>query len=211
MTFRWRSIEPTLIALVGAAGSGKSTLARRTWPSDWILSSDALRAELTGAESDQTRNAEVWRILHQRLAHRCAHGFTTVVDATNAQRHDRAALIRIARRHGIATAALILSSSFELCVARQSRRSRAVAIDVIRQQHDEIADARRQIPGEGWDHVIDVAVDEVIPAAVAGGDALDEVHYCQHEFDNRGLCGHDALPGEHRCAGHRDDGQPDPR
>lgn len=32
---------------------------------------------------------------------------------------------------------------------------------------------------------------------------------CQHEFDDGGLCGHDALPGAARCTGHQDDGQPD--
>jgi hypothetical protein len=33
--------------------------------------------------------------------------------------------------------------------------------------------------------------------------------FCQHEFDDGGLCGHDALPGSTRCAGHQGDGQPD--
>lgn len=47
------------------------------------------------------------------------------------------------------------------------------------------------------------------PVTVPAGQAEDRDPFCQHEFDDGGLCGHDALPGETRCAAHRDDGQPD--
>ena len=52
-TSRSRSPADALVLLVGAAGSGKSTLAGRLFPPDSILSSDALRAELSGDPANQ--------------------------------------------------------------------------------------------------------------------------------------------------------------
>ena len=63
-------IKPKLYVLVGLSGSGKSTLAAQLAESDEntvIVSSDAIREELTGKIEDQSRNNEVFEIFHQRI------------------------------------------------------------------------------------------------------------------------------------------------
>ena len=77
--------DPTLVVLVGAAGSGKSTLAARLFAPDEVVSSDALRAAISGNEADQRATAAAFRALHRTVDRRLAAGAMTVVDATNAK------------------------------------------------------------------------------------------------------------------------------
>ena len=92
--------DPSLMLLVGAAGSGKSTLAARLFAPDEIVSSDALRAVVSGDEADQRATAVAFRILHRTLARRLPTGLLTVVDATNALAAHRRPLIRLAQAAG---------------------------------------------------------------------------------------------------------------
>ena len=100
--------EDALVLLVGAAGSGKSTLAGRLFPAAAVLSSDAIRAELTGDQADQSLNAIVFRILHERAGRRLAAGLLTVVDATNVAASARRPLRRLAAAHGRPVVAIVL-------------------------------------------------------------------------------------------------------
>ena len=62
--------KPKLIVMVGLPGSGKSTYAKeliKKGRADIILSSDAIREELTGDESNQTVNDKVFKLLYQRM------------------------------------------------------------------------------------------------------------------------------------------------
>src|ERR671921_335458 len=92
--------DPALVLLVGAAGSGKSTLAARLFAPDEIVSSDALRAAVSGDEADQRASAVAFRILHRTVDRRLAEGRLTVVDATNAVAPIRRPLLQRARVHG---------------------------------------------------------------------------------------------------------------
>ncbi len=55
------------VVLVGAAGAGKSTLAARLFATDEIVSSDALRAVISGDEADQRVSGVAFRILHRTV------------------------------------------------------------------------------------------------------------------------------------------------
>jgi predicted ATPase len=66
--------DPSLVLLVGAAGAGKSTLAARLFPADEIVSSDALRALISGDEGDQRVSGAAFRILHRTVRRRLARG-----------------------------------------------------------------------------------------------------------------------------------------
>lgn len=60
----------TLIILTGAPGSGKSTWAKRyisEHENTYIISSDAVRYELTGSFNDHTRQPEVWALFEKRI------------------------------------------------------------------------------------------------------------------------------------------------
>src|SRR4051794_32230689 len=98
--------DPSLVLLVGAAGSGKSRLAARLFAPDEIVSSDALRAVVSGNEADQRATAVAFRILHRTLARRLPAGQLTVVDATNTLAVHRRPLIRRAQAVGMAVVAI---------------------------------------------------------------------------------------------------------
>jgi protein phosphatase len=149
--------DPSLVVLIGAAGSGKSTLAARLFPADEILSSDAMRAVISGNEADQRATGAAFRILHQSLERRLANGQTTVVDATNTKAEDRRPLLQRARTAGVPTVALVLDLPPETILAQNASRTARVVEPVVVDRH--IAAIRRTIDGgqlttEGFDHVV---------------------------------------------------------
>lgn len=123
--------DPSLVVLIGAAGSGKSTLAARLFASDEIVSSDALRAVVSGAEDDQTASRVAFRILHRTVDRRLAAGQLTVVDATNLAPAARRPLIHRARSLGYPAAAIVLDLDAETVRAQNAARSRIVDPDVV--------------------------------------------------------------------------------
>ena len=79
--------KPKLYVLVGLSGSGKSTLAAQRDANTVIVSSDAIREELTGEIEDQSRNNEVFEIFHQRIRKNLEEGKNAIADATNLLDH----------------------------------------------------------------------------------------------------------------------------
>jgi predicted kinase len=149
--------DPSLVVLVGAAGSGKSTLAARLFPAAEILSSDALRAAISGNEADQRASAAAFRILHKTLERRLANGQTTVVDATNTNAQHRRPLIQRARTAGVPAVALVLDLPPETILAQNAGRTARVVDPAVVDRH--IAAIRRtidqgQLTTEGFDHVV---------------------------------------------------------
>lgn len=70
----------TLIVLSAIPASGKSTWASKyqaTHRNTYIVSSDAIRVELTGTFSDHTREKDVWELFSKRI-----HEFGKIDDVT---------------------------------------------------------------------------------------------------------------------------------
>lgn len=148
--------DPALVVLVGAAGSGKSTLARRAFAPDEILSSDALRAAVSGDEADQRASRTAFAILHRELAKRLAAGRLTVVDATNLRREHRRPLLARARQAGVPAVAIVLDLPASTVHARNAGRARIVDAAVVDRQ---LGWLRRTVDGgrlaaEGFDPIV---------------------------------------------------------
>ena len=148
--------DPSLVLLVGAAGSGKSTLAARLFAPDEIVSSDALRAAVSGDEADQTVSGVAFRILHRTVDRRLAEGRLTVVDATNATPTVRRPLLQRARLHGVPSVAIVLDFDADTVHARNVTRPRIVDADII-ERH--LGAVRQTVEGgelrsEGVDQVV---------------------------------------------------------
>ncbi|MFL5777596.1 MAG: AAA family ATPase [Chloroflexota bacterium] len=123
--------EPSLVVLIGAAGAGKSTLAARAFAPDEVLSSDAFRGVVSGDEGNQAATRPAYAFLHRALDRRLALGRTTVIDATNVERHARRALLRRAERHRVPTIAIVLDLPPDLVRRRNLARARVVDPDVV--------------------------------------------------------------------------------
>lgn len=138
--------DPSLVLVVGAAGSGKSTLAARLFAPHEIVSSDALRAVVSGDEADQRVSGVAFKILHRTVDRRLAAGHLTVVDATNAAAPIRRPLLRRARLHGVPSVAIVLDLDAHVVHAQNAGRPRIVDRDVIDRHLDAI---RRTVDGDG--------------------------------------------------------------
>jgi protein phosphatase len=148
--------DPCLVVLIGAAGAGKSTLAARLFAPDAILSSDALRALVSGDEADQRATKIAFAILHRRLDQRLADRLTTVVDATNVTPFARHGLIRRAVAHGVPAVALVLDLEPGLIIARNAARAgRVVPEPAVRRQLADLARSLRAgtLATEGFESV----------------------------------------------------------
>lgn len=148
--------DPSLVVLIGPAGSGKSTLAARLFAPDEIVSSDALRAVVSGDEADQNASGIAFRILHRTVAKRLASGRLTVIDATNLGASVRRPLIARARAAGLPVTAIVLDLDPDRVRLHNTTRSRVVDPDVV-ERH--LAAVRSMVDGarlelEGVDQAV---------------------------------------------------------
>ena len=86
---------PLLTILVGAVASGKSHYAMQIFHSNEVVSSDEIRIHLCGLIEDQSRNQDVFKVIHRLVRTRLMCGLPVVVDATNMRAKDRKALVAI--------------------------------------------------------------------------------------------------------------------
>jgi protein phosphatase len=163
-----------LVILVGAAGSGKSTLAARLFPSETILSSDAIRAELSGDAANQAVSRRAFRILHERAERRLAVGGLTVVDATNIGSAARRPVTRQARIHGRAVLLIVLDLPAETCLAGNAGRAGRVVPEaaVLRQLANLRGELDRGVlAAEGPDRLIVLTTRDEVAQLTIGWSA----------------------------------------
>lgn len=130
-----------MFIMVGISGSGKSTAAAkivsnfRAQESDaTVISSDAIRGELTGDESNQTRNSDVFKLAHQRLDAHLAAGENVIFDATNLSREERKPVVAIGRKHGAKLVAVVMCTPLTVSIERNRARTRVVPTPAIWKQ-----------------------------------------------------------------------------
>lgn len=145
--------KPKLYVLVGLSGSGKSTLAAQLAESNEntvIVSSDAIREELTGKIEDQSRNNEVFEIFHQRIRKNLEEGKNAIADATNLLIKSRLRILNMTRRLDVEKICIICAKPFEICREHNMKREHPVPESVLDKQIRKF-----QIPfyEEGWDDI----------------------------------------------------------
>jgi len=80
---------PVLVIMIGPSGSGKSTFCQEHFEDREVVSSDAIREELTGQFTRQDKNAIVFEDFHHRIMMRLRAGQRAVADATHLRDADR--------------------------------------------------------------------------------------------------------------------------
>jgi predicted kinase len=146
----------TLVLLVGPAGCGKSTFAARHFRPTQVVSSDECRALISDDPADQRVSGEAFALMHFIVEKRLLVGRFTVCDATNLDRTARNSLVRIARRFGFNTAAIIFDIPLEVCVRRNSVRRRVVPEDALRKQFAMFEKAKRSVDRDGFDYIFSI-------------------------------------------------------
>jgi len=146
-----------VVLLVGAAGAGKSTFARRHFPSEAVLSSDAMREAIAGNAADQRVNGPAFAALHRALDRRLASGGLAVIDATNATAAARRAIRRIAERHRVPIIAIVLDLPEAIVRAwNAGRTERPVPDEVVTRHLAALARARAlgTLEAEGYARIV---------------------------------------------------------
>jgi len=137
--------------LVGISGSGKSTYAKLLEKDGFIvLSSDAIRLELYGDESDQSHNEQVFAELHKRILANLKAGKRVCYDATNLSAKRRTAFLKMLESNHIDCfkKCTVIYREIEDCIVADDNRERSVGIEVIMRQAKQF-----EVPtkDEGWD------------------------------------------------------------
>lgn len=83
-----------LAVSVGISGSGKSTFGNKL-ENATVICPDDIRKELTGDISDQSKNAEVWRIAYDRLRKSLENGEDVYFSATTLTSKNLKALLDV--------------------------------------------------------------------------------------------------------------------
>ena len=166
-----------LFVLVGISGSGKSWFANESLKEDFeVFSSDAIRAEIFGDETDQSHNQKVFEILHKRLRLALKNGKNCIYDATNLNRKRRITFLKSIQDIDCKKSCFIVATPFELCVERDKNRARSVGEKVIRRQ---ISQFQLPILEEGWDEVLIHHNDEIdYPSIYSYFPEKDVPHDC---------------------------------
>lgn len=153
--------------MVGLPGSGKSSAA--SYIQDAVIhSSDAIRDELLGDENDQSKQQDVFDVLHKRVLNDLKAGKNAVYDATNISYKRRMGFLHQVRALHIPelkTMCVFLATPYEKCLEQNAARDRVVPEDVIKRMYTKF-----DVPmyGEGWD-MISIMGDEDLSGQV---DAL---------------------------------------
>lgn len=142
---------PKMILLVGLPGSGKSTYTEKLKEEGVIIhSSDSVREEL-GDVNDQSKNEEVFRILHKRIKDDLKDGKSVCFDATNLNRRRRVAFLNELKNIPCKKICVLMATPYEMCVCQNFKRDRRVPVEVIWNMYKSFNVPCEQ---EGWDEII---------------------------------------------------------
>lgn len=151
-----------LILLIGLPGSGKSSLTAdlvQACPQRQVISTDAIRARLFGAEAIQGPWLNVWREVGYQF--RQTVGLIglgqvreAIYDATNVVRRQRRQAISLARHSGFThITGLWLNVPLSICLARNQQRDRQVPEAIVLQMHRRLIGAPPSLQ-EAFDRLV---------------------------------------------------------
>lgn len=126
----------TLHLTVGRIGAGKSTHVQTLlsrYPGAALIHPDGLRLELTGSESDFTRDSFIWGTLIPIRFHEAKiRDLDIIFDATMVSRKARRPIIKLAKENGYRVVAHVLNTPLDECLRRNASRARVVPEEVVR-------------------------------------------------------------------------------
>ncbi len=145
-----------VIIMMGIPASGKSTWIAENLPYEEfpdVISTDDLRKRLSGDESDQTHNAEVFGMAHAQLRWLLLHGKNVVWDATNITANARKQIRTICKEYKATTQLVIMGTPYEVCCERNAARERVVPIHAMERMEDQFAEALGDLDPSLWDEI----------------------------------------------------------
>lgn len=129
---------PHLFVMIGVPGSGKSTYTKKHFNKSLVVSTDDIRYEMTGDESCQSKNKEVFTTAKIRVRDRLNNGCDCVFDATNITRTSRKEFIEIGLECNASVIAVEFMTPLCTCLERNMSRERHVPENVIKNMYGRL-------------------------------------------------------------------------
>lgn len=146
----------TFTMMCGLPGSGKSTYAKELEDTNTaLLSSDRIRGEIFGDETDQCHNKEIFEEMFNRTINNLNAGKNVVYDATNIDRMNRMNTLKnikysLGDAGSVEFKIIIVVRAFDDCVVADAERERTVGEKVISRMRTRYNPPARF---EGWDSI----------------------------------------------------------
>lgn len=140
------------IMMCGLPASGKSTVARKLadqYEAN-IHSSDELRKELFGDESENSKNDALFQELHRRIKQDLSIGKNVIYDATNIHYKRRKAFLEEIAKYGCEKICYLIAAPYETCQLQNEGRECEVPECVIRRMYTTFYIPQKY---EGWDDI----------------------------------------------------------
>lgn len=177
-----------LIYLVGLPASGKSTICDNYKKQGYkIFSSDAIREELYGDESNQSDPGKVFQILHKRIKEALRANEDCVYDATNLVSKRRIAFLKEIANIPCEKVCLLCWAPYEVCLERNRVRERTVPEYAMERMYKQF-----ETPAmfEGWDRL--ACIFTALPKQAAQQEELLALDYFAQDNSH-----HKLTLGEH--------------
>lgn len=145
-----------LIIPVGPPAAGKSVLAQwlvaEGFPLDGIVCPDDIRRIMTGDQTDQRANDQVFQVADLLIQQRLRHGLDVFVDATNLGEGRRDFLFNEGHGSNATIIIVLFDTTPEECLRRNSHRSREVPAHIMKRMLDAYSGItkHRLVDEAGW-------------------------------------------------------------
>lgn len=158
----WRHDEkPNMFMLVGLAGSGKSTVATKIYSEDRygnikrpiVHSTDDVRKDLFGSETEQKNKEEVYKELVKRVKDDLKNNNDVIFDATNLSKKKRHAFLNELKKIPCYKQCICVMTPYEACLEFNRSRSRQVPESKIKKMY---LDWQPPALCEGFDTILPV-------------------------------------------------------
>lgn len=143
---------------IGVPGSGKTTALKSLALkySYTYISPDELRQAISGSQTDQTQNEEVWNATRQLTSEALKNGKDVVLDASFTKLNERKRFIAFARENGAdKIQGLYASIPIETSISRNLARDRQVPEYAIKRMHSQLTQFPPEVE-DGFDSVFDI-------------------------------------------------------
>ena len=150
--------KPFAVMSVGVPGSGKSTVLSELSEKTGIarVSPDQIRKELTGSETDQTKNKEVWDETYRIVGEHLKNGESVIIDATYTEHKRRIEAIELLKNLGAkAVVASLFNVDLDTAKKRNQSRERLVPVYAIERLYSQL-EKNPVSADDGFDLIINV-------------------------------------------------------
>lgn len=144
---------PVFIMLVGLPGSGKSTWANSLRDKYVVHSSDVIKEELFGDEGHECtpeEDAQVFKLLHERVKRDLKANKNVIYDATNLNKRRRAHFLKELKKIRCVKNCVLFATDYEICIEQNNKRTRQIPEDAIWRLYSGFQPPHKS---EGWNKI----------------------------------------------------------